>query len=367
MATYSIEKQKEIFAHGQRIRKRARHFTHAQAVKKRKYERYHRWRKMCFLSYLEYHPEEKAKYLAEEEEKKRIKREKDKLRKRKQRARAKEQYEKYKQQYLNDPEFREKEIKRKREYYFNNKYRIYEKQRKKAYKKKYIAQKLYFQSLNQNNPDQSYTETLLKILTLDAEDSTERKLIKDSFYTELRRMQKQDEKAKLEAEERKLKAKELGISLEEYKTQLAKEEAEKKRIENTKKIIKEFFSDEQLEINLKLERLKKKIPVYSPTASKDTEIIEKEIKTQMSKISFNHGKTFLDPNDSTDFNIILGKVSRIKTWNAIVEKFDPDTMMAVLESMPANERKQVSTNNNATNRALYLCKYLLRTEDNLIL
>lgn len=76
-----------------------------------------------------------------------------------------------------------------------------------------------------------------------------------------------------------------------------------------------------------------------PDIEDDYEIVMKEIKKDMAKISFDHGKTFLDITNDRDFNIILNKVSKMKTWNAVVDHFDTDAMLHALEKMSANERK----------------------------
>ncbi len=363
MPTYSKEKQKEIFARAQRKRRLYNNPAHKKSMARKRWEHYRDFRRKGFMMYLDYNPDAKERWLKEQESKKEVKREKERIRRNRQKAKNREKYEKFKKQYLSDPELRKKVLERHRRYYFFNKYELNRKERLKTIEK----HRKQFQKLNAENPNESYKKTLAKILALDCTTPQERQNVKNAFFGAVYQMEKQDRKVKEKIDQQKLEAEKLGITYEEYKKRLEKELAEKQKKEKMKKLIREFFSDEQVLIETRLQKLQDKLPTYSPIAPKEKEIIKKEIKQQMSKISFDHGKTFLNPNDSTDFNIILGKISRIKTWQAVVERFDPDTMMEVLESMPANERKQVSTNNNATNRALYLCKYLLRAENDLIL
>lgn len=87
----------------------------------------------------------------------------------------------------------------------------------------------------------------------------------------------------------------------------------------------------------------------------------------MAKISFDKGKTFLDILNDRDNLIILNKISKMKVWENVVNHFDTDAMLQALEHMSANERKMCTQGNKAENRMLYLGKYLLEANTDLVL
>lgn len=170
---------------------------------------------------------------------------------------------------------------------------------------------------------------------------------------------------------------ELDLPVKDYIDEIKRIDAKKAQEERREQSLKDFLitnlSDEELkerqEIHQRLEELNKIVPRFIPNTDKDDsyEYVIKEIKNEMAKISFDKGKTFLDILNDRDNLIILNKISKMKVWENVVNHFDTDTMLQALEHMSANERKMCTQGNKAENRMLYLGKYLLEANTDLVL
>ena len=170
---------------------------------------------------------------------------------------------------------------------------------------------------------------------------------------------------------------ELDLPVKDYIDEIKRIDAKKAQEERREQSLKDFLitnlSDEELkerqEIHQRLEELNKIVPRFIPNTDKDDsyEYVIKEIKNEMAKISFDKGKTFLDILNDRDNLIILNKISKMKVWENVVNHFDTDAMLQALEHMSANERKMCTQGNKAENRMLYLGKYLLEANTDLVL
>ena len=236
---------------------------------------------------------------------------------------------------------------------------------------------------NQRDPEASFMDTYWKIiLAVDAthpllDDGMEKTEIDfDEVLYQLEEIKKAKRKFNNERRKYLRHAWELDLPVQEYIATVRDIDGKKEEEERKEQSLKDFLfanlSPEELqeraEIQQRLAELNKIIPRYEFNAEdEDThEYIIKEIKKDMAKISFDKGKTFLDILNDRDHNIILSKIGKMKVWNNVVDSFDTDTMLRTLDKMSANERKICTQGNKAENRILYLGKYLLEADTDLI-
>ena len=236
--------------------------------------------------------------------------------------------------------------------------------------------------LNLTNPDKGYEKTLLEIAALpDREErwdaNFDMKELKTNMRREIRNQKARDAYRLAKMTRWKNEAEELGITLDALIIQRQEADRQRKlkrekeaKDKEAEQRMREFFTPEQILINERLRQLQKKTPTYQydpDKKEKQKQYIKEEIKKKMAKISFDKGKTMYDLTEDRDFNIVLTKVSKKKTWDMVVDHFDSETMMKALDSMSASDKKLAINGSSGQSRILYLSRYLMNATEDLIM